>query len=139
MWKTPFTLDDLNSIGRESASEHCGIRFVAFGEDWLEATIPFDSRTISADGSLHPGSLALLAETIGSVAANLCVDPASRMCVGQALQVNHPVRLTAGPIRARAVSMSILDDTQVWEIRMTAGAGTTVCTATLTMAVLNRR
>jgi 1,4-dihydroxy-2-naphthoyl-CoA hydrolase len=137
-WVSKFTLDDLDLISRDTAAQRCGVRFVGMGDDWLEATIPLDSRTMSHDGLLHPGALAVLAETIGSVAATLCIDTSKRICLGQILHINHPAPVTSGPIRARASAVSVLEDNQVWNIEMTDPAGATVCVAHLTMAVLAR-
>jgi 1,4-dihydroxy-2-naphthoyl-CoA hydrolase len=137
-WTQSFTLDDLERIGHGTAAQHCGVRFVAMGEDWLEATIPLDSRTMGSDGVLHPGALGILAETIGSVAASLCIDTSRRICVGQVLHVNHPVPVTNGPIRAKTTAVAVLADSHVWNIEMTDPTGATVCVARLTMAILDR-
>ena len=69
LWTRPVSLATLDAIGVNSASEFFGIRYTAFGKDWIEATIPLDERTRNANGTLHPGALGILAETIGSVAA----------------------------------------------------------------------
>jgi 1,4-dihydroxy-2-naphthoyl-CoA hydrolase len=74
LWTRPVSLTTLDAIGVNSASEFFGIRYTAFGNDWIEATIPLDERTRNANGTLHPGALGMLAETIGSVAASLCID-----------------------------------------------------------------
>jgi 1,4-dihydroxy-2-naphthoyl-CoA hydrolase len=137
-WTREITLDDLDLIGRDTAAQHCGVRFVGIGEDWLEATIPLDARTMGPDGILHPGALAVLAETIGSVGATLCIDVSKRICVGQILHVNHPAPVTTGPIRAKASAVTVLEDNHVWNVEMTDPAGVTVCVAHLTMAVLDR-
>lgn len=137
-WTQSFTVDDLERLSQDTAPHHCGVRFVGMGEDWLEATIPLDSRTAGHDGVLHPGALALLAETIGSVAASLCIDTARRLCVGQILHINHPAPITSGPIYAKASAVAILPDSHVWSIEMKDSRGATVCIASLTMAILDR-
>jgi 1,4-dihydroxy-2-naphthoyl-CoA hydrolase len=137
-WTRAFTLDDLERIGQGTASQHCGIRFVAIDEEWLEADIPLDSRTMNTDGVIHPGALAILAETIGSVAASLCIDTSRRICVGQILHINHPAPIASGPIRAKASAAAVLPDSHVWNIEMKDPKGATVCVATLTMNILDR-
>jgi 1,4-dihydroxy-2-naphthoyl-CoA hydrolase len=129
IWTRTFTVVDLDAIGLQTASQHCGIRYTG---------IALDSRTRNADGTLHPGALGVLAETVGSVAASLCIDTLRRICVGQTLQINHPVPIAQGPIRATASAVAILDDSHVWDIVMRDPADGTVCVAHLTMAILDR-
>jgi 1,4-dihydroxy-2-naphthoyl-CoA hydrolase len=138
IWAKAFSLADLTALGRQTAAESCGIEFTQFGADWLEGTMPLDERTVGTDGSMHPGSLAILAETLGSVAANLCIDGSRQVCVGQILHLNHPVRVNSGPIRARASARIIQKDNHVWEVEMRDPLGAAVCVARVTMAVLRK-
>ena len=137
-WDNTVTLQDLETLSRQTAAQHCGIEFTGIGNDWVEATIPLDARTRDSEGMLHPGALGILAETIGSIAASLCIDNARRICVGQILHVNHPATVGMGPIRAKASAVSILEDRQVWDVEMWDPNGATVCVAHLTMAILER-
>jgi uncharacterized protein (TIGR00369 family) len=139
LWTRTFALEELNAVGRRTASEHCGVHFTGIGDDWIEGTIPLDARTRNMDGSLHPGALGILAETIGSVAATLCIDTSKQICVGQILHINHPAPVTAGPIRARASAIAVLADSHVWDVEMRDPTDTVVGVARLTMAVLDRR
>ena len=137
-WTRRFDLEDLDAIGEGTASQNFGIRYTAIGEDWITATIPLDTRTRNRDGTLHPGALGILAETVGSVAASLCIDPSRRICVGQILHVNHPALVTTGPVYATASLITILDDSHVWNIEMKDAAGAVVGAARLAMAILDR-
>jgi len=137
-WARKSSIDELDLIGQGTASEYCGIRYIGIGDEWLEATMPLDSRTLGANGALHPGALGIFAETIGSVAASLCIDTTRQICVGQILHINHPVLITSGPIRARASAVSILPDSHVWNVEIKNPIGATVCVARLTMAIIDR-
>ena len=137
-WNKTATIADLQTLSRETAAERCGVVFTQIGDQWVEATIPLDARTRDLDGNLHPGALGVLAETIGSIAASLTIDHSRRTCLGQILQINHPVRVSAGPVLARASPVSILADRQVWRIEMRDPGGAVVCAAHLTMVVLER-
>ena len=139
IWITPRTLDELNAFERWTAAGGCGIRFTAIGDDWLEATVPLDPRTAAADGTLHAGSLAIVAETVGSIAANLCIDIATHACLGQALDVDHPEPVSAGPVRARATVIALGERTHVWNVDMRDAAGRRVAVARLTMAIVRAR
>ena len=66
-----------------------GIEFTAMGDDFLEARMPVDHRTHQPLGLLHGGASVTLAETLGSVAATLCVDETKQFCVGLEINANH--------------------------------------------------
>ena len=67
-------LNEVNQWSKDTASEALGIVFTASGKNWLEASMPVDQRTRQPAGILHGGASVLLAETLGSVAGNLCID-----------------------------------------------------------------
>jgi 1,4-dihydroxy-2-naphthoyl-CoA hydrolase len=138
LWTRPVSLTTLDAIGVNSASEFFGIRYTAFGNDWIEATIPLDERTRNANGTLHPGALGMLAETIGSVAASLCIDTSRQGGLGQILHINHPVSITSGPILARASPVLILPENHVWNISMKDLNGANGSVARLTVVILER-
>ena len=139
IWVTPLTLDELNERERLTAAGRCGIRFTAIGADWLEATAPLDPRTAAPDGSLHVGALAILAETVGSIATNLCLDPSVHSAVGQVLDVTHPWPVIAGPVRARAHPLALDASSHVWSIDMRDSTDSWVSNARLTMALIRAR
>src|ERR1700761_8975366 len=74
----PVTVADLNRFGPGTLAEVLGIEFTSVGEDYLEATMPVDYRTKQPAGLLHGGASVALAETMGSVASILYVDPSKQ-------------------------------------------------------------
>jgi uncharacterized protein (TIGR00369 family) len=58
--------------------------------------------------------------------------------LGQTLDVDHLRPGTAGPIRARAVPIAVLDKTQLWNVELTDPEGSKICVVRLTMAVVPR-
>jgi len=138
LWTRQFTLADLNAIGEKTASEYFGIQYTAIGDNWIEATMPLGARSRNGEGTLHPGALGILAETIGSVAASLCIDLSRQVCLGQILHVNHPGPIHSAPLLARASPVSILPETHVWNVEIKDPSGAIVCVARLTMVVLER-
>lgn len=118
--------------------EHLGIRLIEVGPDYLRATMPVDSRTKQVTGILHGGASVALAETVGSLAANLCVDPASRLCVGQEINANHLRPVASGTVTATARPIHIGSRSQVWSIEIRDERERLVCISRLTMAVLER-
>ena len=53
--------------------ENLGIRFTAYGEGWVEATMPVDHRTFRPGNLLHGGANLALAETIAGFGSMLAV------------------------------------------------------------------
>ena len=132
------TLDDLNALSRDTAMEPLGIVFTEIGPDYLRATMPVDSRTRQPYGLLHGGASVLLAETLGSTAGNLCVQP-DEMCVGVEINANHLNAVRDGMVIGTTRPLHVGRRTQVWEIRIEDALGRLACVSRLTLAVIARR
>lgn len=139
IWKTERTLQHLQDWNRNTAAERLGIEFTEIGDDWLSARMPVDARTVQPFGILHGGASVLLAETVGSCAANLCVDAEQSYCVGLDINANHVRGAKSGWVTATARPFHLGRTTQVWEIRIVDDAGQLICISRLTMAVVERR
>ena len=138
IWSIQATLENLNELSRNTMVEHIGIEFLEVGDDYIKARMPVDHRTVQPARLLHGGASVTLAETLGSVAANLCVDMSQKMCVGLDINANHVCSVTCGFVYGVVKPIHIGASTQVWEIRITDEQGKLVCISRLTMAVLNR-
>jgi len=138
IWFQPITRKDLNTWSRGNLGEHLAIEFTEIGEDFLTASMPVDHRTTQPAGVLHGGASAALAEHLGSVAANLCVDPSKGWCVGQEINANHLRPVRSGFVTGVATPLHLGRRSQVWDIRISDGGGKLVCVCRLTMAVLDR-
>lgn len=132
-------LEALNASGRDSLVAHLGIEITEQGEDFLRGTMPVDARTRQPFGLLHGGASVALAETLGSLAGNLCLDPAVSMAVGLEISANHVRSVTQGIVIGTARALHIGRNTQVWDIRIEDEAGRLVCVSRLTLAVVPRR
>ncbi|MBI4211405.1 MAG: hotdog fold thioesterase [Deltaproteobacteria bacterium] len=136
LWFQPLTIDDLNHRGKDTMAEHLDIRFIDVGADYLVATMPVDHRTKQPRGLLHGGASVALAETIGSMAGNFCVDPSKFYCVGLEINANHVRAMTEGFVSGKATPLHLGRKTQVWEIKITNADHKLVCISRLTMAVM---
>jgi 1,4-dihydroxy-2-naphthoyl-CoA hydrolase len=140
IWLRPYQLEEVQQRGTGTMVEHIGIVITGVGEDFLKGTMPVDHRTIQPMGILHGGASVALAETLGSLAANLVVDNEKQYCVGLDINANH-IRATVKGKTVTGVARPIHlgSSTQVWSIEITNEEGKLVCISRLTMAVLNRR
>lgn len=135
----PALLEQLNALGRETADSHLGIRLTEIGGDFICGTVPVDQRTRQPFGLLHGGVSVVLAESLGSVAANLCVDPATSMCVGLEINASHLRSVRTGTVTGTARPFRIGRSKQVWAIELEDDKQRLTCVARLTVAVIPRK
>ena len=139
LWKQPTDLARLNGWSANTLMEALGIRITAVGDDWLQGTMPVDARTHQPYGLLHGGASVALAETLGSTAAMLTLDPGKELAVGLDINANHVRGVRSGTVTGTARALHIGRTTQVWEIRIENEEGALVCISRITMAVIPAR
>jgi 1,4-dihydroxy-2-naphthoyl-CoA hydrolase len=127
----------LTASSAHSMPGFVGIEFVDYGDNWITARMPVDARTKQPYGRLHGGASVVLAETVGSTAAAMTVDPSKFATVGMEINANHIRPVKDGFVFARATSESIGRTTQIWSIRIEDEAGKLVCISRITMAVIS--
>jgi uncharacterized protein (TIGR00369 family) len=88
---------------------------------------------------LHGGASVALAETVGSIASNLCVDQKTQMCLGQEINANHLRGVSSGLVTATARPFHIGGRSHVWHIEIRDELDRLVCVSRLTMAVVPRK
>ncbi|MDR6993764.1 1,4-dihydroxy-2-naphthoyl-CoA hydrolase [Aeromonas salmonicida] len=138
IWRKPMSLEGLNASSHNTLMAHLDIIYTDVGPDWLEATMPVDHRTHQPLGMLHGGASVVLAETLGSLAANMAVGPDS-YCVGLEVNANHLRAKREGVVTGRCSPLHLGARTQVWQIEIRDERGRLLCTSRLTMAVLKHK
>ena len=83
IWRADVTLESLKQRTLDTLVSHMGIEIIELGSDYIKASMPVDSRTCQPLRILHGGASVVLAETLGSFAANAVVDNTKFACVGQ--------------------------------------------------------
>ena len=139
IWLMPVTVDEINRRGKNTLSDHLGIEFTEIGDEHLCATMPIDQRTIQPMGIMHGGASCVLAETVGSAAANYCVDQKNKVCVGLDINVNHIRSVRSGFVTGIARPFHIGKSTQVWEIKILDEQKQLVAVSRLTLAVIDKK
>jgi 1,4-dihydroxy-2-naphthoyl-CoA hydrolase len=137
IWKQATDLASVNAANAGCMVEHLGMRVTDVGADWLRGTMPVDTRTKQPFGLLHGGASVALAETLGSLAGNLCLGD-GEMAVGLDINANHVRAVTRGEVSGTARALHIGRTTQVWEIRIEDADARLVCISRLTLAVVPR-
>jgi 1,4-dihydroxy-2-naphthoyl-CoA hydrolase len=137
IWFRPYTLDDVR-VFRTSLPKHLGIEFTELGPDFLRGRMPVDERTRQPFGILHGGASVALAETLGSVAAGLVVDPDKYRVVGQEINANHVRAVTDGFVIGTTRPLHLGRRSHVWEIRIADEQDRLVCISRITMFVTEK-
>jgi 1,4-dihydroxy-2-naphthoyl-CoA hydrolase len=138
IWHHTPLLEELNAVIDGTIMRPLGIAFTEVGADFIRAAMPVDERTRQPYGLLHGGASVVLAETVGSTGASLCIDPARFLCVGQEINANHLRSVRSGRVIGTARPVHVGSRSQVWGIEIVNEAGALVCISRLTMAILER-
>lgn len=134
IWQKNFTLENLNQLCSNSAVSHLGIEISAFGEDWIEATMPVDHRTTQPFGLLHGGISVALAETIGSLAGYLAIEE-NKIAVGLDINAHHLRSVKQGIVTAKATPISLNRNIHVWQIDIRDEQDKLCCVSRLTLSI----
>jgi 1,4-dihydroxy-2-naphthoyl-CoA hydrolase len=138
IWFGTPTVEQITQHQRGSMVEHVGIQITDIGPDYLRGTMPVDHRTLQPFGVLHGGASVVLAETLGSVAAALVIDPARYLCLGQEINANHLRAVRSGLVIGTARPHHIGARSHVWGIEIRDERQRLTCVSRLTMAIVDR-
>ena len=131
-------LPALNAFTPSTMGEHLGLEWSAIGPDFLSIRMPVDHRTHQPYGLLHGGASCALAETVGSIASHLVIDPEKYICVGLEINANHVRGVRNGWVTGTATPLHLGGSTHVWDIKIKDDAGKLVCISRLTVAILDK-
>lgn len=138
IWQTDINLNSITERTKNTMGEFLEIEFIEVGDDFLVARMPVNERTKQPIGIMHGGASCVLAETVGSTAANYCVDISHSYCVGLDINTNHIRSMRGGYVIATAKPFHLGKSTQVWGIEIKNEEDQLVSVNRLTMAVLKR-
>ncbi len=139
IWFATPDLAAAQAMAANTLVAHLGIEYTAIGDDFLTARMPVDQRTRQPFGLLHGGASVALAETLGSVAANLCVDTSQHICVGLEINANHVRPARDGYVWGTVKPIHIGGSTQIWQTEIRDKEERLICLSRLTVAVLARK
>ncbi len=108
-----------NSVCKNTLMETLSIEIVDYGEDFLIAKMPVNSRVHQPDGVLHGGATAALAESVGSFASHIFMDTEKFFIRGLEITANHIKSVSEGYVYAKASFLHKGRTTQLLDIRIT--------------------
>jgi len=125
----------INQMGQNTLVSHIGIEITSVGNETLEGTMPVDERTVQPLRLLHGGASCVLAESLGSIAANLCLDPKEKTAVGQHIEATHIRPVTKGFVKGIARPIYLGANSHTWRIEIFNEEGKLVCDSKIIMAI----
>ncbi|MEZ4797706.1 MAG: PaaI family thioesterase [Flavobacteriaceae bacterium] len=129
-------LAQANSICKNTLMETLNIEFIDYGEDFVVAKMPVNSRVYQPDGVLHGGATVALAETTGSFAAHIFLDLEQIFVRGIEISANHIKSVKEGYVYAKASFIHKGRTTQLLDIKITDEDGNLVSLCKLTTIAL---
>lgn len=138
MWFKNFTVEELNSRPKNHIGALLDIQFTQIGADFIEGTMPVDERTHQPAGILHGGASVVLAETLGSIASYMCIDPDKYLAVGLEVNANHLRPVKNGLVKGVCTPLHIGAKTHVWDIKLYTDKGKLSCVSRLTVAIIKK-
>ncbi|RRO14529.1 PaaI family thioesterase [Flavobacteriaceae bacterium 14752] len=108
-----------NAITKNTLMETLSIEYTEIGKDHLVAKMPVNSKVYQPDGVLHGGAMVALAESVGSAAAIVFLDPSKFHIRGIEISANHVKSVKSGFVYAKAKPLHLGKTTQVWDIKIT--------------------
>lgn len=133
------SIESMNKYSQNTLVSHIGIILTKMGDDTLEGTMPVDERTFQPARLLHGGASCVLAETLGSVAANMTIDTAEKMAVGQHIEATHLRSATKGHVRGVAKIIYMGRTSQTWRIEIFNDDNKLICDSKIVMAIINKK
>lgn len=138
IWFKEYNIDELNGMNKDTMVDHCDISITKIGNDFLEGEMLVSDKIKQPYGIVHGGANCVLAETLGSVSANLVCDPENFHAVGLTISTNHIKAVRNGKIKGIARSIHIGGTTHIWDIKTYNDSDALTSTTTLTMAIIKK-
>ncbi|WP_460219097.1 PaaI family thioesterase [Psychroserpens sp. MEBiC05023] len=112
-------LVEVNKVCKNTLLETLNIEMIDYGDDFLVARMPVNSKVHQPDGVLHGGATAALAESVGSFASHIFMDIENRFVRGIEITANHLKSVSDGYVYAKATFLHKGRTTQLLDIRVT--------------------
>lgn len=133
------TIEEINSLNKNTLMEALGIECVEIGEDYIISTMPVDERTRQPMGLLHGGASAALIESVGSMGSQLLMDVSKEYSVGLEINANHIGSVRSGKVKAVGKIIHAGKRTHLWQVDIfDMETEKLVCTGRLTCMVIQR-
>ncbi len=138
----PKLSDDAKALfetrGVGELAESMGIKLLELSADRAVATMPVDGNRQPL-GLLHGGAYVVLAESLGSMAANVWAYPKNKFAVGIEVNASHSGSASEGTVTATCKAISLGNTLTVHEIAVEDEQGRRLSTIRITNLLRDRK
>ena len=124
---------------RNTLMETLEIEYIDAGEGFLVAKMPVNSRVHQPMGLLHGGATVALAESVGSAASIMFINPEKQEVRGIEISANHLKSKREGVVFATAKIIHQGRSIHLWEIRVVDEKEQLISLCKLTNMILPRK
>lgn len=128
-----------NEWSKNTLMQTLEIEFIDAGEDFLVAIMPVNSRVHQPMGLLHGGASVALAESVGSAASIMFVNPEKSEVRGIEISANHLRAKKEGIVTGTARIIHKGRSIHLWEIKIVDEQGKLISLCKLTNMILPRK
>ncbi|MEY3663091.1 MAG: hypothetical protein RI919_607 [Actinomycetota bacterium] len=135
---SPAAAELMKERGLGELAERMGINLLELSAERAVATMPVEGNRQPL-GLLHGGAYVVLAETLGSFAANVWALPMGKYAVGIDINASHSKSATDGVVTATCSSISLGKTLTLHEIAVVDASGARLSTIRITNLLRDRR
>jgi 1,4-dihydroxy-2-naphthoyl-CoA hydrolase len=128
-----------NDWCKNTLMETLEIEYIDAGEDFLSAKMPVNARVHQPMGILHGGATVALAESVGSAASLMFINPEKQEARGIEISANHLRSKREGTVYCTAKIIHQGRSLHLWEIKITDENHKIISLCKLTNMILPRR
>jgi 1,4-dihydroxy-2-naphthoyl-CoA hydrolase len=138
IWFADPTIESLDWMYANTLGESLNIKVTEIGDDYIKGTMPVDGRTKQPFGLLHGGASVALAETLGSIASWLMVNPELFIGVGIEINANHIKAVMDGFVTAVCKPIHVKGMNHIWEIKIYNDINELTCVSRFTCSIVSK-
>ena len=128
-----------NEWSKNTLMETLEIEYIDAGDDFLKAKMPVNSKVHQPMGLLHGGATVALAESVGSAASLMFINPEKQEVRGIEISANHLRSKREGTVFCTAKIIHKGASIHLWEIKIVDENDKLISLCKLSNMVLSRR
>lgn len=132
-------LQKCNEWSKNTLMETLEIEFIDAGEGFLKAKMPVNPNVHQPMGLLHGGASVALAESVGSAASIIYINPEKQEVRGIEISANHLKSKREGEVYGTARIIHQGRSIHLWEIKITDEDDKLISLCKLTNMILPRK
>ncbi len=133
-----MTIEEINRACKDTFMELLGIEFTKATETSLEAHMPITPALYQPMEVVHGGALISLAESVGSAASFLLVDPEHFNVLGSSVNSQHISPARKGTLYAKATLLMRGNFKHIWDVEIKDDAGKLISISRVTNSIKPR-